>query len=193
MEVVPVCVIGIAGPSGAGKSTIVTRIADALSPCAVLHLDDYFRHPDTFPSVDGVPNWDVPHNLDFKTLAANLDDLIAGRPTTVPVFNKRTYEQSTRSIDPAPLVIVEGFFLYCDSEVRARIGYRIWLDVSEDEQVRRRIGRDPSRADYIRSVVLPAFRTHGLPTRSLANTIIDASGSPEEVAQTALRAISARE
>lgn len=109
------CLIGIAGAQGSGKSTLAKAAAERLGG-VVLSLDDVYLtrreraalaeavHP--LLAVRGPPGT---HDLDLADSV--IDDLLAGRPTDLPRFDKLR-DDRTRSepfMGRAAVVILEGW------------------------------------------------------------------------------------
>lgn len=177
-----ITLIGIAGPSGAGKST-ATKIIVAENPDILrIKLDNYFNDIEGFPKINGEANWDVPGNLNFDLLFENLSDLKEGKPTKIPLFDKVTLERVYKTVEPKPIVLVEGFLLYFDERIRGLFDKKLYIDISEDKQLERRIQREtPERNKYIQEVVIPNYRLYGVPAKKYADLILDGDKSPEEL------------
>lgn len=104
----------IAGPSSSGKTTFTKRlavqlIAQGLRPYPV-SLDDYFL-PREEMRARGLKDFDDISALDLDLLARHLEELLSGRPVTLPHYNFRT---GTRERGPKlklardELLLVEG-------------------------------------------------------------------------------------
>ncbi|HHW09282.1 MAG TPA: uridine kinase [Firmicutes bacterium] len=125
--------IGIAGGTGAGKTTLAGKLLAALGEEAgLLHLDHYFR--------PGTPTHNRPEAIDCGKLLADMDRLQAG--ICVEVKN-RVGELYT--IEPRPLIFIEGHLLLCFPEVRERLDLAVYIDLDSDERVVRRICRNVER------------------------------------------------
>jgi len=96
-------VVGITGPVGAGKSHLsgILRGSDGIH----LATDDYL------PDYDKVAyeERDDPNLADSAALIANLQDLRAGRSTSVPRWSFQSHSRvGYREVAPAKLILVEG-------------------------------------------------------------------------------------
>lgn len=177
-----ISLIGVAGPSGAGKSTVTKLIAAGSKNILRIKLDNYFNDIEGFPKVYGESNWDVPGNLNFDLLFTNLCDLKKGVSTKISLFDKVTFERMYRTVTPKPIILVEGFLLYFDERIRDLFDKKIYLDIPESEQIKRRIKREaPDRNKYIREVVIPNYRKYGVPTRKYADIVLDGNQKPERL------------
>lgn len=145
-------IIGLNGIQGAGKTTLVTALSSALEtaglPTVVCSIDDFYlthadqaalaaSHPDNaLVQHRGEPGT---HDLDLATSC--LRDLLAGRPTAIPAYDKAAHagegdrlprEQWTPVQGPVRAVILEG---WC-------VGFR---PLPEDQVRSRREGPPPTR------------------------------------------------
>jgi len=139
-------VIGIAGGSGSGKSTLARDVA-AASPVRVVTLDmDGYYHNFTHLSDEERRrvNWDHPDAFDLDLLARHLRELAAGHPIDKPVYDfvRHLRARRTVSIDPAPVIIVDGILLLADARVRDLCDITVFVDADADIRLMRRVRRD---------------------------------------------------
>jgi uridine kinase len=83
-------VIGVGGGSGSGKTTVVRRIVDSLgdSQVTVLEHDRYYRDCNDLRFEERAAlNYDHPDSLETDLLVKHLQELRAGRPVDVPVYD----------------------------------------------------------------------------------------------------------
>ena len=177
--------VGIAGPSASGKSTVSKMLIERYPSAARIDLDDFFFDKDTFPIHNGWSNWELPENLDFSKFYFTLSALIEGRSMTVPDYSKKEGkaigEKIVRSKD---MIIAEGFYLFNDKRVRDLFDLKIFLDLPEDIQLKRRLERQPDLDPrYFTEVIVPFFRKHGLPAKKHADFVINASRDIDKVAE----------
>lgn len=106
-------VIGIAGGSGSGKSTLARQVAAAMSPLTgvTLDMDGYYR--DLSHLSDEArrrANWDHPDASDLDLLARHVGELAAGHRIDKPVYDfvRHLRVCDAVSVDPAPVIIVDG-------------------------------------------------------------------------------------
>ena len=106
--------LGIQGIQGCGKSTLCNSLSNSLSTnVKCLSLDDfYYPHRTLGSEIRGHPNT---HDIDL--LESVLKDLIAGRETYVPIYDKTMYNGKgdrvgwQRVEKGTQLVILEGWCL----------------------------------------------------------------------------------
>ncbi len=173
--------IGIAGPSGSGKSTLTERLVERLvNRAAVLALDAYYREPTV---VEQLPfRHDHPEAVDLDAVLDDLRALQAGRDVLVPVYCYQNHRRSGTRPQPArPVIIVEGLYVFHRQELREALDYRIWVDLSQEQQVARRLNRDQGTErgrtkaeveERLRADVLPAFERYGEPCRNHADVSV---------------------
>lgn len=145
MCVVSAITVGIAGGSGSGKSTLAARIAACFPAVAILREDDYYLPQDHLSETARTRvNYDAPDAIDRVLFLQHLCDLQAGKRVLCPVYDyaRHTRADTSRAIESAPIVIVEGLFVLYDMRIRARCDLRIFVDVPEHERLLRRLARD---------------------------------------------------
>ncbi|MDP6909759.1 MAG: hypothetical protein QF371_09640, partial [Flavobacteriales bacterium] len=67
-------------------------------------------------------------------------------------------------LHPAPILIVEGLFVFHYPEIRELLDLRLYLDVREELKLARRIKRDRDERGYPESVVRYQWEHHVLPS-----------------------------
>ncbi len=143
---VPV-VIGIAGGSGSGKTTVLHRItrefgSDAI---AVLEHDAYYRDLSHLsPEKRARFNFDHPEALETGLMREHLDRLVAGEAIEKPVydFTTHTRKEETVTVDPRPVIIIEGILVLAESVLEEQMDIKIYVDAADDIRLMRRIRRD---------------------------------------------------
>jgi uridine kinase len=129
-----VTLVGIAGPSCAGKSTVTENLKNRV-PFSPVPLDHFFRStPAGF--AHGFANWEIAESLMLDHLADCLLGLKRGESVLIP--RAPWTEDFSLQVDPAPLVLVEGFLLFACDTIRELLDCRIFIDIPEEEQLRRR-------------------------------------------------------
>ncbi|MFT3884287.1 MAG: hypothetical protein QM724_02300 [Flavobacteriales bacterium] len=174
--------VGVAGGSGSGKTTLIRALRDLLPSGTVclVSQDDYY-HPIEKQAADanGRINFDLPSGIDLDLLASDLRALAQGEPIYRPEynFNQPGMETKWMEIRPAPVILVEGLFVLHHAPVREQFDLKVFVEASEDVQLGRRLARDAAERGYgseeVRyqweNHVMPAYRDHLLPYRSLCD------------------------
>lgn len=160
--------VAIVGGTASGKSTLADRLVQIAGPGVALRLplDSYYRCSGHLtPEERDRQNMDHPDTLDQDLYAAHLKALVRGEEIEVPVYDFKTHTRSTRveRIYSAPIVIAEGILVLHYPEVRALCDYSIFLDVSEQERLSRRIARDVRERGRTERSVLEQWTTNVQP------------------------------
>lgn len=171
--------IGIAGGTASGKTTLAKRLALRL-PDALLVGHDRYYHTVSNPSGH---NYDSPDALESDLLAYHLDELRAGRPVQLPVYDYTHHRRSSESetASPSKYVIVEGILVLCEPLLAGRFNLRVWVEADDDVRLIRRIRRDVvERGRSVDSVlnqyertVRPSHIQWVRPQRALADLVLD--------------------
>lgn len=177
-------VLGIAGGSGSGKTTVAIYLHTAYpGRIALLHLDDYYKKPEDVPTVGGRRNWDHPDSLMFDELTRDIELLTAGNPVTImtkselynPHYDPRLRNMIQHVVEPADVIIVEGYLAFYDERVRDQMTLKIYLDIPIAESLKR---RKKLLGDqwYLEQVVIPTHEEFVVPTKCYADVVIDIKG-----------------
>jgi uridine kinase len=158
-EFAPPLVIGVAGGSGSGKTTVVRRILDSLGPdrVTVIEHDRYYRDRNDLRLEERASlNYDHPDSLETDLLVRHLEELRAGRPVDVPVYDfaRHARQKTTETMTPRRAVIVEGILIYSDAPLRALMDVKVFVDTDDDTRFIRRLQRDiAERGRTVQSVI----------------------------------------
>ena len=176
--------VGIVGGSGSGKTTLATGLAALTVPYGsrVISQDHYYRGVPQGISAESY-NFDEPAALDLELLADHLRTLRRGHAIGMPRYDFATHGRLEEEewVDPAPLIVVEGLFLFVTESLRNVFDLRFFVDVPAAERLRRRVRRDTaergrSEGDVVRQFheqVEPMYERHVLPTRRHAHYVLD--------------------
>lgn len=140
-------IVGIAGGSGSGKTTFARRLAELLGPelCTIIGQDSYYIDQSAkFDKDGGSVNFDHPDAIDFKLLEQHLIQLKNGESIKLPIYDFATHSrrQETISIEPHPIILVDGILILSQENVRAHFDESVFMDVPEDVRFERRLKRD---------------------------------------------------
>ncbi|CAN1857791.1 Uridine-cytidine kinase C, partial [Linum perenne] len=150
-----VVIVGIGGPSGSGKSSLAEKVASVIG-CTVISMENYRNGVDDSNDVD---------SIDFDALVRNLEDLMQGKDTLIPLFDyqqkKRAGSKSIKSAS-AGVVIVDGTYAL-HTRLRSLLDIRVavvgGVHFSLLSKVRYDIG-DSCSLDYLIDSIFPLFRNH---------------------------------
>ena len=182
-------VIGIAGGSGSGKTTVTRRVVDTVGEtgAAVLNQDNYYRDQSDIPFEARLKtNYDHPAAFDWDLMLSQLDALTSGVPIEMPTYDfaRHTRSDVTKTVLPAPVVVLEGFFALYEPRVRDKMHLKVFVDADADVRFIRRLTRDTQeRGRTLESViqqyleyVRPMHLQFVEPTKRYADVIIPHGG-----------------
>ncbi len=161
-------VVGITGGSGSGKTTFIRKIRENLPEKAVcvLSQDEYYRPmEEQVRDENNIVNFDLPGAIDRDAFFEDIQKLIKGKKVKRPeyTFNNRDAKPKELIFKPAPILIIEGLFVFYYSEIRDMLDLRIFLHAKENIKVIRRIKRDRIERNYPLEDVLYRYENHVLP------------------------------
>ena len=161
-------IIGITGGSGSGKTSLVDELRNSFTKeqLCFISQDDYYK-PKEMQKLDeaGVSNFDMPRSIYKKEFQADLEKLIQGEVVTREeyMFNNKEATPKTLTFHPAPIIIVEGLFIFHYKKVRKLLDLKVFVHAKENLKVIRRIKRDRVERNYPLDDVLYRYQHHVLP------------------------------
>lgn len=162
-------ILGITGGSGSGKTTFVRELKQRFGDDSVclISQDDYYRpREEQLTDSLGIQNFDLPRSIDKKAFAKDVERLIAGE--TVErleyMFNNKLATPKMLTFRSAPVIIVEGIFVFHFKRIRKLLDLKVFLHAKENLKVIRRIKRDQVERNYPLDDVLYRYEKHVLPT-----------------------------
>jgi len=163
------CVIGITGGSGSGKTSIVHQIRNRFneSELCILSQDNYYiPREQQLVDKNNVQNFDLPDSIDLPRFVKDLQTLMSGESIEIEeyVFNNDLKKPTMLTFQSAPVILVEGLFVYHDERMRILFDYKFFVDAPEDVKLIRRIKRDRVERNYPLEDVLYRFEHHVTPS-----------------------------
>jgi len=162
-------VVGVAGGSASGKTSILNDLMNHFeaSQVALISQDNYYYERERqFQDVNGEINFDLPTAIDRESLNQDVADLIEGKIVVKKeyTFNNPAAETKMVSIQPAPILIIEGLFVFHYVELAAKMDLKVYVDALEDVKLKRRIIRDLTERGYPESDVRYRWKNHVMPS-----------------------------
>jgi uridine kinase len=190
----PPHIIGIVGASGSGKTSVAKELAELAGNASLMSQDNYYCGlPDDIAAADW--NFDDPAALDLEHLARDLAALKRGETVEGPryIFSTHKRAPDTVTLKPAPMIIVEGLFLFANRHLRDVFDLKVFVDLPLEVCLQRRIARDVEersrteqdvRAQWTAQVE-PMYRKYVEPTRAFADVLLVPAerGTPERASQ----------
>jgi len=160
-------IIGISGGSGSGKTTFIRELNEAVQDgITLISQDDYYK-PRESQQVDqnGVTNFDLPTAIEREAFHNDLEKLIAGQSVQRMeyTFNNDQKVPAKKTFKPAPVLIIEGLFIYHFREIAEMIDLKLFLEVPDEVKILRRIKRDRNERNYPLDDVLYRYEHHVIP------------------------------
>jgi uridine kinase len=162
-------IIGIAGGSGSGKTFFLNRFLDHFSKdevCLVSQDDYYFPVAHNMTSEENKHyNFDLPSTIDNEQFENDIYKLIDGQTLYKEeyTFNNPDVKPKMMEIKPAPILIIEGLFIFHFKAIGELIDMRIFLDADEPIALQRRLKRDLLERGYSHDDVMYKWETHVVP------------------------------
>ena len=162
-------IIGITGGSGSGKTTFIKHIRDMFSEeeLCIISQDDYYRpRQEQMTDDKGFHNFDLPTAIDKKAFHADVEKLLKGEVVerVEYVFNNKEATPSVKIFKPAPIVIVEGLFVFHYKKIRRLLDLKVFFYAADHLKVIRRILRDQIERGYPIDDVLYRYEHHVMPS-----------------------------
>lgn len=181
----PPYVIGIAGSSGSGKTFFLNCFLNhfASHEITLISQDDYYIPANTKTREENKRyNFDLPTAINRDAFYRDIRSLFEGHTVykETYTFNNPAIKPKLLEIKPAPILIVEGLFIFYYEEINALLNQRIFLHAEDEIALRRRLRRDLVERGYFEedvrykwvNHVLPAYRQYLLPFRYQCDRVI---------------------
>jgi len=161
--------IGITGGSASGKTLFIKKLFEAFSSqeICLLSQDNYYHDRHLQPKDDkGYENFDLPESIDHLRFTQDVADLRNGQVVTKKehTFNNPALVPKMLQFVPAPVIVIEGIFVFHFPEIRNQLDLKIFIDAEEHIKLKRRINRDAKERGYMMEDVLYRYEKHVAPT-----------------------------
>lgn len=177
--------IGIGGASCSGKTVLAREVVRRLGAdrAVIVPTDMYYIDlSELDQAARARHNFDAPEAMDWPLLTEQLEELAQGHAVDGPVYDfvTHTRTQTTRSITPRAVTIVEGLLALHSARVRDLFGTRVFVRARDAVCLARREERDlrergrtleSVRAQYA-ATVRPMAERFVLPTESFADVVV---------------------
>ena len=162
-------IIGITGGSASGKTLLLKSLLGAFQPheICLVSQDNYYRDRELQPKDEnGIYNFDTPQSIDFDQYAADIKALKEGKSVFRKeyTFNNPNATPTMIETKSAPIIVVEGIFVFYFPEVSNLLDLKIFIDANDIIKLKRRIVRDRDERGYDLEDVLYRYERHVAPT-----------------------------
>jgi len=197
-------VIGVAADSGCGKSTFMRRLTstfggDVVGPLGggfgnggwetntlvsdlttVICLDDFHLNDRNGRKESGLTALDEREN-NFDLMFEQISALKNGETISKPIYNHVNGTLDTpETIEPTPIIIIEGLHPMLDERVRGLLDFSLYLDISDEVKLNWKIQRDmEERGHSLESIMAsiearkPDFDAYVAPQKKFADLTIE--------------------
>lgn len=151
-------VIGVSGGSASGKTTVANRLKEVCQDSVELLSHDFYYIPhDDLPIEERAKlNYDHPNAFDTTRIVEDIKYLKQGMAIDRPVYSYKLHTRlpETVRVNPAQVIIVEGFMIFENANLRDLFDIKVFVDTDADERLIRRIIRDVNeRGRSLESVI----------------------------------------
>lgn len=162
-------IIGISGGSGSGKTSFIRDIKEHFSDSEICFLsqDDYYKPRDLqHEDENGIKNFDLPESIEMDEFYFDLVKLTNGMDVEREeyMFNNAEKTPEVIHLKPAPIIIVEGLFVFYDPKLFNLLDLKILIHATDTQKIIRRIKRDRVERNYPLEDVLYRYEHHVLPS-----------------------------
>lgn len=164
--------IGICGGSGSGKTSFVNALKSNLEGNSVcfISFDNYYKPRDE-QQIDenGIKNFDLPESMEMDQFLKDLEQLKSGQSIVQKeyTFNNELATPKDITIKSAPLIVIEGLFIYHFEALRKQFDLKLFISADDEIKIIRRIRRDQLERNYPLDDVLYRYKNHVIPSYKL--------------------------
>ena len=129
-------IVGITGGSASGKTTFLRKLIDSFHPSHICLVseDNYYKDRNTQEvDANGVINFDLPSSIDEHAYAQDILRLRNGEKVCRKeyTFNNPNVVPKDLEFVPAPIIVVEGIFVFYFEEVARLLDLKVYIDAKE--------------------------------------------------------------
>jgi uridine kinase len=162
-------IIGISGGSASGKTSFLKHLSEALpaEKLCIVSQDNYYRPKDQqLRDENGQINFDLPTSIDRSAFHADMQRLMRGESIRIKeyTFNNASREAQVIEMQPAPILVMEGLFIFHYTEIREALDLKVYIDARDELKLERRLRRDRDERGYEHDVVLYQWNNHVMPS-----------------------------
>ena len=162
-------IVGITGGSASGKTSFLKGVLNAFAEdqICLISQDNYYLNRDLIPVDDqGIHNFDLPETIDHHLYAQHITQLRDGQIVTQKeyTFNNPAIVPRFLTFHPAPIIVVEGIFVFHFRELADQMDLKIFIDAKNSIKLERRVKRDAEERGYDLDDVMYRWKYHVKPT-----------------------------
>ncbi|MEZ4825072.1 MAG: uridine kinase [Bacteroidia bacterium] len=178
-------IVGICGGSASGKTFLLNQLMKQLpqGQITLISQDNYYKkQEEQVRDEEGLINFDHPDSINLDELLQDMQLLLQNKGFSRWEYTFNNPEAVSRLLrfEPAPIIILEGLFIYHRPEIAKLIDLKLFIDAEEHIRLSRRLKRDHSERGYsVESIlrdyekyVAPMFYRYIAPIKSQCDMII---------------------
>jgi uridine kinase len=160
--------VGLAGGSASGKTTFIRKLSEEFGAdkVCVITQDNYYKGlSEQMRDENGMVNFDHPTGIDFNRIKKDLRKLLKGNTVKIVeyTFNNPNIFPKEITYTPAPIILVEGLFVFADKGLNKMYDYRLYIDADDDITLKRRLARDTAERGMTHEEVMYQWDNHVQP------------------------------
>ncbi len=162
-------IVGIAGASASGKTSFLKELKEAMpkgSVC-IISQDNYYKPlEEQEKDENGAVNFDLPTSINRVQFYRDLIKIRRGESITIKeyTFNNKKKVPGKLIVKPAPIIVMEGLFIFHYEEIRKALDLRLFIDAQEHIMFNRRLKRDREERGYPEREVRYQWENHVMPS-----------------------------
>jgi uridine kinase len=178
-------IIGITGGSASGKTRFIRELGLLFNKdqICILSQDNYYKSMEHHTrDEEGQINYDLPECIDLDAFRKDIESIKKGETVKRQeyLFQHEVQLGGWVEFIPAPVIIVEGLFIFYEPDIFKQFDLKIFIEANEDIQLNRRIDRDTRERniplDFVyyqwHNHVMPAYLKYLLPHKEKADLVI---------------------
>lgn len=164
----PELIIGITGSSGSGKTSFLNKVTEKFDKqeLCLISQDNYYRTRNEQPKDENeVLNFDTPQSINLDLFAQDIQSICEGKAVKKEeyTFNNESKSPNILVFEPAPILIIEGLFVFYYEKIQQLLDLKIIIEVEHHLGMKRRIIRDNEERGYDLEDVLYRYENHVFP------------------------------
>lgn len=160
--------VGIAGGSASGKTYLLNSLLKHFHNYEIcLISQDHYYKPIHMQMRDenGEINFDLPEGIEREQLLLDVEKLLNGDIIEKKEYTFNVFDQEPKilKIKPAPIIVIEGLFIFHFEELFKKFDYKVFVDADHDIKLNRRLMRDQKERGYSEDMILYQWYNHVMP------------------------------
>jgi uridine kinase len=162
-------IVGISGGSASGKTSFLRNLVEHLpsGQVCIVSQDNYYRPRELqLKDENGQINFDLPTSIDRIAFFNDMQRLAQGETITLMeyTFNNAGRAAHEIVVKPAPVIVMEGLFVFHYEEIREALDLKVYIDAREEVKLERRLKRDRDERGYDHETVIYQWNNHVMPS-----------------------------